>query len=123
MDLDDLQKNTPGLPGCNPVIERLMGQGSLERNNNNDIYGYSRKDKLMPSLDEKKTNYCATLSSQGESMLIEGEYDPNVKKASDSHQVNGNAPENLNVVPAGSQYVFLFLHCKPFSLVAFLYRF
>ncbi|KAG8180852.1 hypothetical protein JTE90_023005 [Oedothorax gibbosus] len=101
MDLDDLQKNTPGLPGCNPVIERIMGQGSLERNNN-DIYGFGRKDKnIKSSLEEKKSNYLAAVSSsQGETILIEGEYDTHARKSSsDDSRVNGD----LNVIPAGSQ--------------------
>ncbi|CAL1275581.1 unnamed protein product [Larinioides sclopetarius] len=101
-DLDDIQKNTPGLPGCNPVIERLTGLSSSEKSTG-DIYGYSRHG--TNGTDDKKLLYSGPISSsQGETVLIEGEYDPGMKKNSiDSQQMNGSVTENLNVVPAESQ--------------------
>lgn len=112
-DLDDIQKNTPGLPGCNPVIERLTGLSSTEKSIG-DIYGYSRHG--TNGTDDKKLLYSGPISSsQGETVLIEGEYDPGIKKSIiDSPQTNGNVAENLNVVPADSQYVTTFVFCLKF---------
>ncbi|GFU01321.1 partitioning defective 3 homolog [Nephila pilipes] len=100
-DLDEIQKNTPGLPGCNPVIERLTGQASSEKSTS-DLYGYSRH--AVNGTDDKKSLYSGPISSvQGETVLIEGEYDPGLKKSVESLQLNGNVTDNLNVIPAGSQ--------------------
>ncbi|XP_042896204.1 partitioning defective 3 homolog isoform X2 [Parasteatoda tepidariorum] len=106
LDLETLQKNNPGLPGCNPVVERLTGQISSE-NSATDLYGYMRRggaEKIAPSMEEYfKPNYMSSLSSnQAENVMIEGEYDPTVKKVADTPQMNGST-NNSSVAPAGSQ--------------------
>jgi len=96
-------KDNTGLPGCNPVIERLTGQSSLEKSkySSSDIYSYCRTDLPQAFDDKIRGTYCTALkSSQNESVIIEGEYDPSLKKVKDPYQ---NDIETSNVAPAGSE--------------------
>lgn len=100
----DNQHNGTSLPGCNPVIERITGQTSVDiiKTNSNDIYGYAKQDSKS-SLSDKTKPYSATLSSsQNETIIIEGEYDPATKKLEDRLNSNG-LTEPVNVAPADSQ--------------------
>lgn len=100
----DNQHNSTSLPGCNPVIERITGQTSVDilKNSANDIYGYSKQDSKS-SLCDKTKQFSATLSSsQNETIIIEGEYDPVTKKINNPLNSNGLS-EPVNVVPADSQ--------------------
>ena len=100
----DNQHNSSSLPGCNPVIERITGQTSVDilKNNSNDIYGYAKQDSKS-SLSDKTKPFSATLSSsQNETIIIEGEYDPVTKKLNDPVNSNGLS-EPVNVAPADSQ--------------------
>lgn len=99
----DNQHNGTSLPGCNPVIERITGQTSVDILKTNDIYGYAKQDSKSSLLSDKTKPYSATLSSsQNETIIIEGEYDPAAKKLED--RLNSNGPtEPVNVAPADSQ--------------------
>lgn len=98
--------NGASLPGCNPVIERLTGQVSTDylKSSSHDIYGYSKQDSKH-SLNDSNKAYSATISSsQNETVIIEGEYDPSAKKLDDSSQKLSNGlSDAINVAPAGSQ--------------------
>lgn len=102
----DSQHNGTSLPGCNPVIERLTGQTSVEvlKGTTHDIYGYAKHDSKSSLSDKTKPPYSATLSSsQNETVIIEGEYDPTSKKVEDTHQLSNGLAEPVNVAPASSQ--------------------
>lgn len=101
----DNHHNGTSLPGCNPVIERLTGQTSVEvlKHNANDIYGYGKHDSKS-SLNDKNKLYGTTLtSSQNETVIIEGEYDPSGRKSGDLQHLSNGLPETPKVAPAGSQ--------------------